>query len=161
AVAPRFRPVGEFLGLPRAPGMRSPLGGGDRLCPARATEDSGVTKIARDQASCLMDIATLIHTLSQPDAYPERVESVEDRQTHISVVFLAGAHAYKVKKPVELGFLDFRTLASRKHFCEEEVRLNRRLAPGVYLGVVPVTSRDGKVQIEGSGEVIDWAVKMQ
>ena len=65
------------------------------------------------------------------------------RQTHISVVFLAGPYVYKVKKPVDLGFLDFGTLARRRHYCEEEVRLNRRLAPEVYVGVVPVTRGRG------------------
>lgn len=103
-----------------------------------------------------MDLPDLIALLSRPEAYPHPVPSVEVRQTHISVVFLAGEFAYKLKKPVDLGFLDFTTLAKRRHFCDEETRLNRRLAPGVYLGVVPVT-RDG---IEGRGEVIEWTVKM-
>jgi aminoglycoside phosphotransferase family enzyme/predicted kinase len=103
-----------------------------------------------------MDLPDLIALLSRPEAYPHPVPSVEVRQTHISVVFLAGAFAYKLKKPVDLGFLDFTTLERRRHFCDEETRLNRRLAPGVYLGVVPV-ARDG---IEGRGEVIEWAVKM-
>ena len=89
-----------------------------------------------------MDLAQLIEALSDPAAYPDPVGEVEVRQTHISAVFLAGPHVYKVKKPVELGFLDFSTLAKRRHFCEEEVRLNRRLAPEVYLGVVPVTRDD-------------------
>ena len=68
-------------------------------------------------------------------------DSVEVHQTHISVVFVAGEHAYKIKKPVALGFVDYSTAERRHHFCEEEVRLNRRLAPDVYLGVVPVTRR--------------------
>ena len=88
-----------------------------------------------------MELRCLITGLSDPAAYPHSIgaETVEVRQTHISVVFLAGPYAYKVKKPVDLGFLDFSTLEKRRHFCEEEVRLNRRLAPTVYLGVVPVT----------------------
>ncbi|HET6575876.1 MAG TPA: AAA family ATPase [Fimbriiglobus sp.] len=103
-----------------------------------------------------MDLPELIALLSRPEAYPHPVDRVEVRQTHISVVFLAGDFAYKVKKPVDLGFLDFTTLTKRRHFCDEETRLNRRLAPGVYRGVVPVT-RDG---IEGAGEAVEWAVKM-
>ena len=84
------------------------------------------------------------------------------RQTHISAVFLVGDIVYKLKKPVNLGFLDFSTLEKRRHFCEEEVRLNRRLAPAVYLGVVPVTREaDGRVRFEGDGTAIEWAVKMQ
>ncbi len=83
-------------------------------------------------------IPRLIEGLSRPEAYPYRVDRVEVRQTHISVVFLAGEFAYKIKKPVNLGFLDFSTLARRERDCREEVRLNRRLAPDVYLGVVPI-----------------------
>ncbi|QJW98834.1 bifunctional aminoglycoside phosphotransferase/ATP-binding protein [Frigoriglobus tundricola] len=83
-------------------------------------------------------------------------------QTHISVVVLTGDLVYKLKKPVNLGFLDFSTLERRKRFCEEEVRLNRRLAPTVYLGVVPVArGAGGRVRFEGEGEVLEWAVKMR
>jgi aminoglycoside phosphotransferase family enzyme/predicted kinase len=108
-----------------------------------------------------MELDRLIECLSDPAAYSEPVAGVEVRQTHISVVFLAGGHAYKVKKPVNLGFLDFSTLARRRHFCEEEVRLNRRLAPAVYRGVVPVTQNGGRVRMEGRGEAVEWAVKMK
>ena len=89
------------------------------------------------------------------------VETVAIHQTHVSVVFLAGPHVYKIKKPVSLGFLDFSTLEKRQHFCEEEVRLNRRLAPAVYLGVVPITREGSEVRVGGSGAVIEWAVKMK
>lgn len=106
-----------------------------------------------------MNLSELIAALTQPGAYPFAVDFVEVRQTHISVVFLAGPFAYKIKKPVELGFLDFRALEQRRHFCDEEVRLNRRLASRVYKGVVPV-SGGAAVQFEGAGEVLEWAVKM-
>src|SRR4051794_38858838 len=102
----------------------------------------------------------LIAGLSDPRAYPHLVDSVEVRQTHISAVFLAGAFAYKVKKPVGLAFLDYPTLDRRRHFCREEVRLNRRLAPEVYLGVVPVVDRDGSLAVGGEGRVVEWAVAM-
>jgi aminoglycoside phosphotransferase family enzyme len=108
-----------------------------------------------------MDLAHLIKALTDPAAYPDPVGEVEVRQTHISAVFVAGPHVYKVKKPVAFGFLDFGTLARRQHFCKEEVRLNRRLAPDVYLGVVPVTRSDQGVRVEGDGEVVEWAVKMR
>lgn len=108
-----------------------------------------------------MDLARLIEKLSDPAAYPSRVESVEVRQTHISVVFLAGEHVYKIKKPVDLGFVDFSTLAKRRHFCEEEVRLNARLAREVYLGVVPIVADGAGVRLEAAGEVVEWAVKMK
>jgi aminoglycoside phosphotransferase family enzyme len=108
-----------------------------------------------------MELATLIRSLSQAAAYPFPVERVEVRQTHISVVFLAGEFVYKLKKPVKLGFLDFSTLEARRHFCHEEVRLNRRLAPKVYLGVVPVVDAKSGLAFEAEGEPIEWAVKMQ
>lgn len=108
-----------------------------------------------------MELAQLVDRLGDPAAYPYPVKSVEVRHTHISAVFLAGKFVYKVKKPVNYGFVDFSTLAKRKHFCDEELRLNRRLAPDVYLGVVPVTRGRTEVQVEGSGEIVEWAVKMR
>lgn len=108
-----------------------------------------------------IDLMTLIRALSRPEAYPHAVEFIEVHQTHISVVFLAGAFAYKLKKPVNFEFLDFSTLELRKHFCEEEVRLNRRLAPYVYLGVVPVTNDDNSLRFGGFGPIIEWAVQMK
>lgn len=105
-------------------------------------------------------VARLIADLSRPEAFPDPVGDVEIHQTHISVVFLAGNFAYKIKKPVSLGFLDFSTLERRRHFCDEEVRLNRRLASDVYLGVVPVARTESGAAFEASGEVVEWAVKM-
>lgn len=87
---------------------------------------------------------------------------VELRETHISWVFLDGDDVFKIKKPVDMGFLDFSTLEKRRVACEAEVRLNRRLAEGIYLGVVPVTfGPDGRHQLEGAGELVDWAVHMR
>jgi aminoglycoside phosphotransferase family enzyme/predicted kinase len=108
-----------------------------------------------------MELLQLIEALSQPAAYPFAVSSVEVHQTHISVVFLAGSFAYKIKKPVSLGFLDFSTLEARRHFCEAEVQLNRRLAADVYRGVVPITKPADGIHFEGAGEIIEWAVKME
>ena len=108
-----------------------------------------------------MELAALIDALSDPAAYPHPVEAVAVHQTHISAVFLAGPFAYKIKKPVNLGFLDFSTLEKRRHFCDEEVRLNRRLAPTVYHGVVPISRSGSGVKVEGAGEPIEWAVKME
>lgn len=103
----------------------------------------------------------MLADLARPDSFPDTVEAVEVHQTHISAVFLGGTIAYKIKKPVQLAFLDFSSLEKRRHFCEEEVRLNRRLAPHVYLGVVPVTADAAGLRFEGSGPVVEWAVKMQ
>ena len=85
-----------------------------------------------------MNLQGLIQALSDPQAYSASRGDVEVHQTHISVVFLAGPYAYKIKKPVDFGFVDYSTLDKRRHWCEEEVRLNRRLAPEVYLGIVPI-----------------------
>lgn len=82
-------------------------------------------------------------------------------ETHISVLLLAGERAYKLKKPVDFGFLNFTTLRRRRHFCFEEMRLNRRLAPQLYLSVVPVTGSAAAPRFGGAGRVIDYAVLMR
>jgi uncharacterized protein len=103
----------------------------------------------------------LVATLLDPGRYPHPVARVELVETHISWVFLAGERVYKVKKPVDLGFLDFTTLERRRFFCEEEVRLNRRLAPDVYLGVVELTGTPAAVRFGGAGPVVEVAVAMR
>jgi hypothetical protein len=109
-----------------------------------------------------MDTAELIEALSDPAAYPEPVDAVDVRHTHNSVVFLAGRHVYKLKKPVALGFLDFGTPERRRHFCAEEVRLNRRLAPDVYLGIVPVARSAGsRLRFEGRRVLVDASFRAE
>jgi uncharacterized protein len=100
-----------------------------------------------------------VAALGDPRAYPDPVSRVELIETHISWVFLAGDRVFKVKKPVDLGFLDFTTLERRRHFCEEEVRLNRRLTEDIYLGVVDLHA--GSRPFTGPGPVIDAAVAMR
>jgi aminoglycoside phosphotransferase family enzyme/predicted kinase len=102
----------------------------------------------------------LVRGLLDPRAYPHAGQ-VEHLETHISHVFLTGAHAYKIKKPLDLGFLDFSTLDQRRTFCEEEVRINRRLAPDLYLAVVPIAGPVDAPRVEGDGEPIEYAVKMR
>ncbi|MCS7206766.1 MAG: AAA family ATPase [Dehalococcoidia bacterium] len=104
----------------------------------------------------------LVRDLLRPEAYPseERPQAVQLVETHISWLFLTGRYVYKVKKPVDFGFLDFTTLEKRRHFCHEEVRLNRRLSPSVYLGVVEVYWDGLHHSFVGPGEVVDYAVKM-
>ncbi len=102
-----------------------------------------------------------IEALLSPEAYPHPVQRVELRQTHISYVLLGGDLVYKLKKPLDFGFLDYTTLEKRRHFCEEEVRLNRRMCEATYLGVEPVVSNSGGIRIGGAGEVLDYAVKMR
>src|ERR671934_1570206 len=108
-----------------------------------------------------MDLPGLIAALSDPRAYPFPVDRVEVRHTHISVVFLAGDCVYKLKKPVNLGFLDFSTLEKRHHFCQRELALNRRLAPEVYLGVVPIHKTACGFSFNDEGEIVEYAVKMK
>lgn len=99
--------------------------------------------------------------LMRKDAYPEHPKRVELVQTHISFVFITDDFVYKVKKSVNFGFLDFTTIEKRAHFCEREVSLNRRLAPDMYLGVVPVTDEGDRLVIDGKGGLVDHAVKMR
>ncbi|MBK5970897.1 MULTISPECIES: bifunctional aminoglycoside phosphotransferase/ATP-binding protein [Thiorhodovibrio] len=106
-------------------------------------------------------LASIIEALKQPDAYPHPVGSIEVIETHISFVLLAGAYAYKLKKPVNLGFLDFSTLEQRRHFCHEEVRINRRLAPGLYLDVVQIGEQAGRIRLQTHGEALEYAVRMR
>jgi uncharacterized protein len=111
------------------------------------------------------DQPALVRDLMQPRAYPPpRPGAITMKSTHASWVFLAGDDVWKVKRPVNLGFLDFRTQDARRAFCEEEVRLNRRLAPDVYLGVEPVRQAAAGHVIDGGeagGSIVDWAVHMR
>ena len=97
----------------------------------------------------------LIRGLLSAEAYPHSVTDLRVVETHISWVLLTGQFAYKVKKPVVFPFLDFSTLGRRQHFCDEELRLNRRMAPELYLDVVPITGSAESPRIDGSGDVID------
>jgi len=108
----------------------------------------------------LPDLDAKVDFLSTPSSYPELPRSVEARETHMSWVFMTDRHAFKLKKPVKTSFLDFSTLDLRKHFCEEEVRLNRDLAPGVYVGVVPLgKDREAGLRL-GEGEPVEYLVQM-
>ena len=105
--------------------------------------------------------AKQLKSLLRPEAYPEPAEDVRLLQTHVSWIFLAGEFVYKIKKPVDFGFLNFSTLDRRLFYCHEEVRLNSRLCPELYLGVVPLREAPGGVSFRGSGTVVDHAVKMK
>jgi len=104
--------------------------------------------------------APLFAALQRPECYPHPVSQVQVIETHISWVLLTGEYAYKIKKPVNLGFADFSTLGLRRHYCEEELRLNRRLAPDLYLDVVTIRGDAATPRIGGDGPVLDYAVKM-
>lgn len=102
----------------------------------------------------------LLAALQSPDVYPHPVERVERIETHISTVLLAGAYAYKIKKPLDLGFLDFSTLEQRRFFCEEEIRLNRRLAPQIYERVVAFSGNPDQPVFDGTDPAFEYAVRM-
>lgn len=103
----------------------------------------------------------LIRAMSAPSFYPHGPNEVEVIQTHISVVFIAGDLVYKIKKPVNFGFLDFTTLEKRKYFCNQEVLLNSRFSAGIYLDVVPIFENCNKPTLKEEGKVIDYAVLMR
>jgi aminoglycoside phosphotransferase family enzyme/gluconate kinase len=102
----------------------------------------------------------LIQALHRPACYDHPVRDIRLVETHISWVLLTGPYAYKIKKPVDLGFLDFSSLEKRRFYCEEELRLNRRLAPSLYLDVVAITGSPDSPLFAGTGAAIEYAVKM-
>lgn len=114
------------------------------------------------EAATAIRLAEKVAFLKCPESYPESPGAVEPIETHLAWVFLTDRHAYKLKKPACYSFLDFRSLAARRRDAEEEVRLNRRLAPDVYLGVVAlVMDRQGGLALEGEGVPVEWLVKMR
>ncbi len=102
----------------------------------------------------------LVEALSHPEAYSHTTGTIEVVETHISWIFLTESLAYKIKKPVNLGFLDFSTLEKRQHYCNEELRLNRRLCPEIYLSVVPVVWNGETFLVDADGEIVEYAVLM-
>lgn len=103
----------------------------------------------------------LFKAMSMPGFYPHSVGRIEQKETHISMVFLTGDYVYKIKKPVDLGFLDFTSLAKRRRYCELEVALNRRLTHDVYLDVVGITTDGKHYSLNGTGPVVEFAVRMR
>lgn len=110
-----------------------------------------------------MGLPALVAAMLRPEMYPHRPAEVTLVQTHISYVCIAGSEVYKIKKPVRFSFLDFSTLAQRHHFCREEVRLNRRLAPDVYLGIVAICPADTGYRLgdESDPAAVEYAVHMR
>lgn len=108
-----------------------------------------------------VDLPPLIHALMDPSCYDHAVGQVQLVETHISWVLLTGMYAYKIKKPVDLGFLDFSTLELRQQACADEVRLNRRLAAEIYLDVVAITGSAEAPRVNGQGSAIEYAVQMR
>lgn len=108
------------------------------------------------------ELAEKVAALMRPATYPEHPAGIDAIETHMSWVFRTPQHAYKLKKPIRSGFLDFSTIEARRQSCDEEVRLNRRLAPQVYLGVVPLArTATGALHLGCDGAIVDWLVQMR
>ncbi len=109
----------------------------------------------------MQQVGRLVETLTRADAYHHPTRSIHVVETHCAWVLLTGDFAYKIKKPVNFGFLNFSTLEKRRFYCAEEVRLNRRFAPAIYLDVVAITGQPDRPQMAGSGSVLEYAVRMR
>lgn len=103
----------------------------------------------------------ILESLHNPSAYPVQTRTVELIQTHVSWLFLTDTHVFKIKKPVNFGFLDFSTLARRRFYCHEELRLNRRLCPDMYEQVIALREYDSGASFVGKGKIVDYAVMMK
>ena len=100
--------------------------------------------------------------MQQPDFYPHAVaENIQIIQTHAALIFLTGDYAYKVKKSVDFGFLDYSTLDKRKYFIEAELILNKKITPELYLEIATITSDNHKLTLNGTGNVVEYALKMR
>jgi aminoglycoside phosphotransferase family enzyme len=106
-------------------------------------------------------LPSTVEALLKPQAYPHKPPKIELVQTQMSFIFLTGEYVYKIKKPVNLGYLDYTTLEKRHFFCRQELELNKRLCPDAYLAVVPIVEEKGGFRIEGRGKAIEYAVKMK
>lgn len=112
------------------------------------------------ESETIPTLAEKVEFLRRPEVYARPTASVETVETHMAWVFLTEDRVYKLKKPVRYDFLDFSTPEKRREDCRAEVRLNRRLAPGVYLGVTALTLRDGELALDGGGRPVDWLTRM-
>lgn len=125
------------------------------------TDDQTDRFTPADSSATDPGLGAKVKFLRTPRVFPERPGTVKALETHMSWVFLTPAFAYKLKKPVRYDFLDFSTPEKRHKDCAEEVRLNRRLAAEVYLGILPLTLDRGRLNLEGTGEAVDWLVRMK
>ena len=133
-------------------------GVGFRLGACRNDEPSRAGFIVREMET----FERICRAMARPEFYPHPVSRLERRETHISVVFLTGDFVYKLKKPVDFGFLDYTDLKKRQTMCEVEVKLNQRLSGGVYLGVVPLSrAAEGEFRLGEGGEEVEYAVRMR
>lgn len=133
-----------------------------RFFPLDSRFQSSLISEMNPRPSAIMKFSDLITALQNPQIYPHSPPKIEFVQTHISAIFMTGEHVYKIKKPVNFGFLDFTTLEKRKFYCHQEVVLNRRLCPEIYLGVVEIRWHEDRIHIgTGPGEIVEYAVLMK
>ena len=134
------------------------------LCPdvsiANAPQHRGVELLTEANLSSDSNFDRLQQALASPEAYEYGEDSIEVIETHISLIYLIGDYAYKVKKPLRTSFLDYSTIELRKKACEDEVRLDRRYARDLYIGVVPIVENKGRIIVDGVGDAVEYAVKM-
>ena len=123
--------------------------------------DLGTLRPGMTESDALRTTMRLVEALREPCRSPDPTSRFALIETHISYIVLTGIRAYKIKKPLRLDFLDFATLESRRRACEDELRLNRRTAPDLYLRVVPITGTPAAPDIDGAGEPIEYAVEMR
>jgi uncharacterized protein len=155
--ATAWKPTVRYIAAPTAPAKKG-------FGAWRIASDFESLRPTRFHPACVEVVelsSSLVSAMTEPGFYPHGPAQVELRQTHISYVFLAGDYVYKIKKPVRFTFLDYSTLEKRRYFCLEELRLNRRLAPRIYLAVVPI-SRDVNrfVPEDARLPAVEYAVKM-
>jgi len=131
------------------------------LVKCRRILKSIISKNIRLNEELMPKLPELVQAMLDPQVYPATIREVDLVQTQMSFVFLTNEYVYKVKKPVNLGYLDYTSLDKRRFYCQKEVELNRRLCPEVYLGVVPIVKRRGDIFVEGKDKVIEYAVKMR
>jgi len=124
-------------------------------------QDCGSTNSECELKMKIRQQIKLFQAMEKPNFYPHPVSGIEQRETHISKVFLTGDYVYKIKKPVNLEFLDFTTLEKRRYYCRQEVILNRRLTHNVYLDVVAISFKDEKYYLSDSDNPVEYAVKMR
>jgi aminoglycoside phosphotransferase family enzyme len=118
-------------------------------------------RVAKDALTSLALQESLLPAMLRPDFYPKPPAEVTHKETHISHLFFAGELVYKVKKAVRYSFLDYSTLAKRRHFLQEELRLNRRLAPSVYLAVMPIAFDESGWRLGGWAEPAEYTLVMR
>jgi aminoglycoside phosphotransferase family enzyme len=131
------------------------------LARAARSERAAAAAATASASAAPGSLADKVAFLSKPDAYPQGARDLQRKETHMSWVFLAGDHVYKLKKPVRFPYLDYSTLEKREAACRAELALNRRLAPDVYETVMPLTRGPQGLRLGGDGDIVDWLVVMR